>query len=233
MRTILGLAVLLLFSAGGALAAETFRAQTVVERGNRPAGDNSNVVVWLTPVGQPLPAAAAEPRHFTLAQKDKRFEPHLLVIPVGSTVEFPNKDPFFHNVFSLYKGKKFDLGLYESGSSRSVRFDRPGVSFIFCNIHPQMSASILALSTPYFGVSNRAGDLQIPDVPPGRYKLEAWYEGAAPEELEALTHEITVSAENAAAVATVRVHQLFEGTPPHKNKFGKDYEADHNYIPHE
>ena len=210
--------------------AQGFRAQATVERGNRAAGDNANVVVWLTPMGKASPVSASEAHHYRLAQKNKRFEPHLLVIPVGSIVDFPNEDPFFHNVFSLYKGKKFDLGLYESGTSRSVRFDRPGVSFIFCNIHPQMSASILALSTPYYGVSNRAGEVQIPDVPPGRYKLEAWYEGAAPEELESLAREVNVSGDS--PVATLRVHQLFEGGVPHKNKYGKDYEPDHSYVPH-
>ena len=87
-------------------------------------------------------------------QKDKTFTPHLLVIPTGSTVDFPNLDPFFHNVFSEFNGKRFDLGLYESGSSRTVHFDHDGVSYIFCNIHPEMSAVIVTLSTPYFGVSD-------------------------------------------------------------------------------
>ena len=106
--------------------AEDYQAQVTVQRnaGDKVAGA-SNVIVWLTPVGSPPPPAPVI--HPRLAQKNKRFEPHLLVVPVGTVVEFPNQDPFFHNVFSLYKGQRFDLGLYEAGSSRSVRFDRPGV----------------------------------------------------------------------------------------------------------
>ena len=96
--------------------------------------------------------------HYRLLQKDKTFTPHLLVIPTGSSVDFPNLDPFYHNVFSLFNGKRFDLGLYESGSSRTVHFDHDGVSYIFCNIHPEMSAVIVTLSTPYFGVSAANGE---------------------------------------------------------------------------
>src|SRR5215469_5350211 len=113
------------------------------------AESNSNVVVWLVPQnGAKSPVAEPadpSPKHFTLLQKNKNFDPHLLVIPVGSQVEFPNKDPFFHNVFSLFEGKRFDLGLYESGSSKTLRFDRPGISYLFCNIHSEMSAVIIAL----------------------------------------------------------------------------------------
>jgi hypothetical protein len=91
---------------------------------------------------RPPASPAQTPR---LVQKNKSFEPHILVIPAGSMVEFPNHDPFFHNVFSLFEGKRFDLGLYEAGTSRMVRFDRPGISYIFCNIHPEMSAVIITL----------------------------------------------------------------------------------------
>src|SRR5579884_454193 len=104
-------------------------------------GDPTGAVVSLTPVYPAQRDALKEaPVHATLVQKNKTFLPHVLVIPPGSTVDFPNHDPFFHNVFSLFEGKRFDLGLYESGTSRSVKFDRTGVSYIFCNIHPQMNA---------------------------------------------------------------------------------------------
>ena len=76
------------------------------------------------------------------------FTPHILVVPVGSVVRFPNADPFFHNVFSLFDGKRFDLGLYEAGSTKEVTFSREGLSYIFCNIHPEMSAVVISLSTP-------------------------------------------------------------------------------------
>ena len=96
--------------------------------------------------------SGANPR---LVQKNKSFEPHILVVPAGSMVEFPNRDPFFHNVFSLFEGKRFDLGLYEAGTSRMVRFDRPGISYIFCNIHPEMSAVVITMATPLYAISNR------------------------------------------------------------------------------
>ena len=111
--------------------------------------------------------------HARLTQRNKSFEPHLLVMPVGSVVEFPNRDPFFHNVFSLFEGKRFDLGLYEAGSTREVTFSKPGISFIFCNIHAEMSAVIIALDTPYYGVSNHHGDVVIPSVPVGHYTLQS------------------------------------------------------------
>ena len=128
-----------------------------------------------------------------MVQKNKMFDPHLLVVPVGSVVVFPNRDPFFHNVFSLFNGKRFDLGLYEAGSERRVRFDREGVSYIFCNIHPEMGAVILSLATPYYAVS-REDAIVIPQVPPGRYLLNVWSEGATPESLNAARREVTVQA---------------------------------------
>ena len=94
-------------------------------------------------------------------QRNKSFDPHLLVVPVGSVVAFPNRDPFFHNVFSLFEGKRFDLGLYEAGSTRDVHFDKPGISYIFCNIHPEMSAVVVALDTPYYGISDQHGQVVI------------------------------------------------------------------------
>src|SRR6202007_1621725 len=135
-------------------------------------------VVWLTPapgsgieLDPPKPNEGGNPR---LVQKNKSFEPHILVVPAGSMVEFPNRDPFFHNVFSLFEGKRFDLGLYEAGSTRLVRFDRPGISYIFCNIHPEMSAVVIAVETPYYAISNQRGDLQIKNVPTGGSLLRVW-----------------------------------------------------------
>ena len=148
--------------------------------GRRSATDS--VVVWLVPAAnasdQVLPAAAVYP-HPQLIQKNKSFQPHLLVVPVGSVVEFPNRDPFFHNVFSLFEGKRFDLGLYEAGTTKGVLFDKPGISYIFCDIHAEMSAVVIALTTPYYGISDQRGQLLIPHVPPGRYALHIWYEAAS------------------------------------------------------
>jgi hypothetical protein len=137
-------------------------------------------------------------------------------------VEFPNRDPFFHNVFSLFEGKRFDLGLYEAGSTRQVTFSKPGISFIFCNIHAEMSAVIVALDTPYYGVSNQHGDIVIPSVPVGQYTQRVWYEDALPETLKAMTREVTVSG-NSSTLGVLRVaaNRVPHG---HRNKYGRDYD---------
>jgi hypothetical protein len=164
------------------------------------------------------------PHRYQLLQFRKTFSPHLLVIPVGSIVDFPNKDPFFHNVFSLFDGKRFDLGLYETGTARGVRFDREGVSFIFCNIHPQMSAVIIAIRTPYYAVSDKAGVVEISDVPAGQYRLEIWSERALPETLKKLQREITVS-EDSSSLGTIAVRETQDLLAGHKNKYGADYDS--------
>jgi len=144
------------------------------------------------------------------------------VVPAGAVVEFPNHDPFFHNVFSLFDGKRFDLGLYEAGSTRRVHFDRPGISYIFCNIHAQMSGVVIALNTPYYAISQRSGAFTIPAVPAGNYELQVWYEGSTPDVLKALARRITIP-ESGIALAAIHV---LENTSlmPHKNKYGQEYD---------
>ena len=216
-----GLVLLLIVCAFQAAAAQsaTVRFQASVERKEVRPGDSSGVVAWLTPIGVTAPAPA--PGRYRLLQKNKQFEPHLLVIPVGSSVDFPNQDPFFHNVFSLYNGKRFDLGLYEAGSSKAVEFDRVGVSFVFCNIHPDMSAVVLTMASPYYAVSSPAGDIWIRNVPPGKYRLRVWYERASPEALQALERELSVTSD---VTLPLRVAEVVGPSTPHKNKFGKDYD---------
>src|SRR5712675_2440961 len=141
--------------------------------------DASKIVVWLSPVDAVRPISDPTGRtRYRLVQHHKRFEPGLLVVPVGSVVDFPNEDPWFHNVFSLYRGKRFDLGLYQAGSQRSVKFDRIGPSYLFCNIHPGMTGVVLAVDTSFFGISDKAGHYSIADVPPGNYTIHIWYENA-------------------------------------------------------
>jgi plastocyanin len=193
--------------------------------------------VWLTPITTTgtsseattsAPNASANPSASPgqtprLVQKNKSFEPHILVVPAGSMVEFPNRDPFFHNVFSLFEGKRFDLGLYEAGTSRMVRFDRPGISYIFCNIHPEMSAVVITLSTPLYAISNADGQLSLAGVPYGRYKLHVWSEGMGPESAPPLAREITVT-ENASSLGVIRVSAANGQRMAHKNKYGREYD---------
>lgn len=184
----------------------------------------SPVVVWLTRLGDtPEPRLDPGQSSYKLVQKDKQFHPHLLIIPVGAKVEFPNSDPFFHNVFSLFDGKRFDLGLYEAGSTRSISFSRPGVSYIFCNIHPEMSAIIIALKTPYYGVSTPSGEISIPEVPPGRYRMEVWRQGGLQEEFNKLSREIDIS-ETSASLGTFHFDDTNSSILSHKNLYGRDYD---------
>src|SRR5271170_2711074 len=201
------------------------KGRVQLTRNERPLHDASKVVVWLTPLGAtPAPAPPLQERSQIpqLVQKDKSFHPSLLVIPAGGKVEFPNKDPFFHNVFSLFDGKRFDLGLYESGTTRFVQFETPGISFIFCNIHAQMSAVVIALATPYYAISDARGELSIPAVPPGRYELQVFHPSVAPDTLRAVSREITVGPEDA-SLGTFSLAET-ELAPAHKNKYGHDYD---------
>jgi plastocyanin len=178
-------------------------------------------VAWLEPMAGtpslPFPASA----HYTLLQKNRTFFPHLQVVPVGSIVQFPNADPFFHNVFSLFDGKRFDLGLYEAGSSKAVTFSREGVSYIFCNIHPEMSAVILSLSTPLFAFADANDSIVLPKVPAGTYKLQVWVEGAPQSLLAGLSRTVHV-ADGPVDLGEIKVPL---GPPmTHDNKFGKPYD---------
>src|SRR5439155_44139 len=123
----------------------------------------------------------------------------------------------------ISEGKRFDLGLYESGATQSVKFDRPGVCYIFCNIHPEMSAVVVVLSTRFFGVSNRTGTVAILNIPPGRYRLGVWHERCAPAALKELPREVTVSeADN--SLGTIELVESGDLIPSHKNKYGRDYD---------
>ncbi len=171
------------------------RGKVQLTRNGHQVGDASKVVIWLTPLGAtPVPAPPQQTAPIPqLVQKDKSFQPSLLVIPAGGQVEFPNRDPFFHNVFSLFDGKRFDLGLYESGTTQFVKFEKPGISFIFCNIHAQMSAVVIALNTPYYSISNGRGEISMAHVVPGRYEMHVFHPSVSPDALQAAEREITVT----------------------------------------
>jgi plastocyanin len=200
------------------------RARVELTRNGARVHDASKAVIWLTPLGAtpaPLPPVqtGAIPK---LIQKDKAFHPSLLVVPAGGKVEFPNHDPFFHNVFSLFDGKRFDLGLYESGSSQFVTFDKPGISYIFCNIHAQMSAVVIALTTPYYGISNWRGEVAMSNVVPGRYALHIFHPSVAPEVLHVAEREVTVTSGDSFLGNFTLTESNLELA--HKNKYGRDYD---------
>ncbi|MBV9781445.1 MAG: hypothetical protein JOY62_15890 [Acidobacteriaceae bacterium] len=182
---------------------------------------NSDIVVWLTPI-HPNSAFTSQPQHAQLLQKDKMFHPHTLVITAGTTVDFPNADPIFHNAFSTFDGQIFDVGLYPPGTSRSVRFRKSGIVRVFCNIHPSMFAIIVVVDTPYFTKAGRDGRYRLMNVPPGEYELHVFDERATQEP----TSQMLVSVDETQSVVTPSPIHLSEAgyvQLPHKNKYGLDY----------
>ena len=159
--------------------------------------DYGGVVAWLVPAqSSHEDRPAVEFSHYRIVQRDKTFKPRLLVIPAGSTVDFPNNDKWFHNVFSISRGRQFDLGLYEAGVLRSVRFDRAGVSYLFCSIHPEMMAVVVTVDSTYFGVSDKVGRIAIENVPAGQYFLHVWRENARPQVLRATPRLVSIGADH-------------------------------------
>jgi len=138
------------------------------------------VVIYLKSPGPAPSQASPAPRALKMEQRQETFVPHVLPILKGSTVEFPNGDPIYHNVFSLSKAASFDLGRYPRGSSRFVRFEEPGMVKVFCHIHADMSAVILVLDGPFFTSPEPGGSFEIRGIPPGTYTVNAWHERARP-----------------------------------------------------
>ncbi|MEJ5251957.1 MAG: carboxypeptidase regulatory-like domain-containing protein [Chthonomonadetes bacterium] len=146
-----------------------------------------DAVVYLegAPKPSPLPKAVVD-------QRNKTFVPHVLVVTVGTTVEFPNNDVVLHNVFAYYEAKRFDLGMYRRGTSRSVTFDKPGIVALLCNIHPDMSAYIFVVDTPYYALTDKNGQFRIRSIVPGTYTLRVWHESGA-----ALSQKVTLKGNEA------------------------------------
>jgi plastocyanin len=172
-------------------------------------------VVYAEPLDAP---AARKPGTYVLGQKDKTFQPHVVAVPVGSTVDFPNNDSIFHNVFSLSGPQPFDLGLYRSGQSRSRTFAEASTYRVFCNIHPQMTALIVVVPTPHVTLAGQDGRFVL-DLPPGRYRITAVSERASP-----VTAEVT-SGPGASTAPDLTLDESSWVAAKHKNKYGQDYPA--------
>lgn len=185
----------------------------------RKSGDFSGVIVWLEPANNTVPVAATRA---VMIQKNKRFSPHVVAITPGSSIEFPNSDPIFHNAFSNFDGQVFDVGLYPPGTTRTVRFDRAGIVRVFCNIHPTMSAVIAVVPTPYYAATPMSGNFELRNVPPGEYRLHVFHERATPDTLRQLERRIVVD-ERDQAVAPLIISESGYLPVPHKNKYGNDY----------
>jgi plastocyanin len=183
--------------------------------------DFSGVVISLKALAG-VSTTTVQAKKAMILQKDKMFSPHVLAIPVGSRVDFPNADPIFHNAFSSYNGQIFDVGLYPPGTSRSVRFAREGVVRVFCNIHSSMSAMIVVLATPYYATTGKDGSYNIADVPAGDYALTVVHERATEAALAAAARRVSVGADNV-TLPEIAISEAGFLSIPHKNKYGRDY----------
>ena len=126
---------------------------------------------------------AQAPASPTLAQQDTAFAPNVLIVPVGTTIQFPNRDPFFHNVFSYSSNERFDLGRYPRGESKSVVFDQPGVVKVYCEVHESMRAAVAVVQNPFHATVNRDGTFRIANVPPGRHTVVVWHHDGGTREV--------------------------------------------------
>lgn len=188
------------------------RGTVSIKRGRRMKKDRSNVVVYIENV--PGDTHKPGPNH-RIGQKNKQFTPQVNVINRGTTVDFPNDDKVFHNVFSVSRAAPFDLGLYRSGASKSVEFQKKGVVDVYCNIHPQMAAKVLVVDTSYYTVTGPDGKFELPNLPPGSYTVKAWQangdEFSGPVEIPAggvANLDITVTEKRG-----VEEHTRKDGTP--------------------
>jgi plastocyanin len=212
VRLAVGLTPLLAAAPVMPRAADVRGRLTLLDKGNRPAEDVGQAVVWLEGA-----VAAPTPAKVEITTADKSFTPHVLVVPVGSTVSFPNHDPFNHNVFSLSEEQPFDLGLYGRGETRSVRVTRPGIVRVYCNVHAQMSALVVVRDGPYVTQPAADGSFDLGGVPPGRYVLHAWHE-RAPE----ATRPINLPAAGLDGLSLTLDASGYR-FKPHLNKFGQPY----------
>ncbi len=199
-----------------AAANVTGKIAFVTKRGQNPVP--AETLVWLEPLGGKVPRRT--PGTFQIVTRNKILIPHVLAIPVGSTVGFPNDDPISHNLFSLSSNNAFDLGLYRKGTGKTQKFDTPGIVNIYCNVHPNMSAVIHVLSTPYFGFADANGGFSVGDVPPGKYRLVVWNEQGGQSEAPVI--DVTTSGLSQAVTLTLDSRN-YRATV-HMNKVGKPYQ---------
>ena len=222
--SVVGRLCLAAFAAGTLLCAPaSLAAQGAVsgrvaigERPGEQTTDYNSTVVWLVP--KDSAAARTRPVRASIAMNGRAFVPHVRVVTPGSRVDFPNQDPFSHNIFSATPGAVFDLGLYPSGKSKDAPFRRPGAYAVYCNIHPRMTAFVVVAPSQWHAQAGNDGRWTIADVPAGEYTLTVWHERAKP-----VSAPITVAATGLADLTTALDARGFRFVE-HKNKFGRAYD---------
>jgi plastocyanin len=209
----------LLFASGLNASVVNGKVMFLTKRGQRPVPNET--LVWLEPAAKAPKRPAST---FSMPTRSKTFVPHVLAIPAGSTVTFPNEDPISHNLFSLTPRHTFDLGLYRKGPGKSRQFDAPGVVNVYCNVHPNMSAVVHVMDTPWYGFADANGDYSL-DVPAGKYRVVAWNEqgGTASSDIEVRSDGKVTGA----TLLTIDGRNL--RTVAHTNKNGQAYKAPKDY----
>jgi plastocyanin len=197
----------------------TGKVHFITRRGQQPVINET--LVWLEPLGR-APKRPAQP--FTMTTRSKAFLPHVMAVPAGSTISFPNEDPIAHNLFSLTPGNSFDLGLYRKGPGKTQKFETPGVVNVYCNVHPNMSAVVHVMTSPYYGFTDAQGNYSF-DVPAGKYRVTAWNEqgGSATQDIE-IAPDVKSKPLDLLTIdgRTFRASQ-------HTNKFGQTYREPRDY----
>ena len=217
MRGIGWLAGLLTIGAGvagaqGAVVAVAGRV-TLLERSTKPSRDLGNTVVWLEGT-----VPRVTPGRFDVVISDKTYVPRVLLVPAGSTVAFPNRDPFNHNVFSVSDSNTFDLGLFGRGEAKQTVLRHPGLVRIFCNVHPRMVAYAMVNRSPHAALAGSDGSFRLDGVAPGRYRLHLWHERVPGDTaLDIVVPPAGVA--NLAVTLDARGYRWQQ----HKNKTGQDY----------
>lgn len=213
---------LLLVSAGLDAAVVAGKVAFVTKRGQKPVP--AETLVWLDAVGVKTPPPKKPATTAQMTTRGKTVLPHVIAVPAGSTIQFPNEDPISHNLFSLTAGNTFDLGLYRKGPGKPKKFDTPGAVNVYCNVHPNMSAVIHVMTTPYYGFADANGNYSF-DVPAGKYRVSAWNEQGG-----TTTADIEVGADGKVAGNTqLTIDSRNFRFIQHKNKAGQTYKAPKEY----
>jgi plastocyanin len=214
MRLLAGIVAVLAVGIGAVAAAAVAGRIVILEKDNKPSPDLGDAVLYLE--GAATPATTAKPVTVEIAITDKVYAPHVVVVPVGSTVRFPNHDPFNHNVFSVSEPNRFDLGLYGRGEAQSHTFEQPGLVRIYCNVHPRMVAYVWVMANRYYAQPANDGSFTIDNVAPGRYRLHVWHERIP----TAVVKDVTTGSGGDLQIALNARGYRWQ---PHRNKFGRNY----------
>lgn len=193
----------------------------VLLKGDKKKADLTSIIVYLDSMKDAavIPSALLK-KEYSMETRNKQFTPRILAVPLGASVNFPNFDPIFHNLFSVSRPNDFDLGLYKGGTSKSKSFTSPGVVRVYCNVHPQMTATIVVANSPYYADADKSGNFSLGTVPNGAYEIRAYTdEGETEQRIDVgdtpLKVKLTIDARSYKKIK-------------HKNKLGQDYPTGEN-----